>query len=98
MSRVDGVQSIGQLAAPAPSPVPDDKLPERRELVRAVKALNAVEYLGNDSELTFALDRESKRPVMKIVDRKTNEVIRQIPPEYVLRIAEELRAKEHSDG
>lgn len=98
MNRVDGVQSIGQLAAPAPSPVPGDKLPERRELVRAVKALNAAEYLGDQSELTFALDRQSRRPIVKIVDRRTNEVIRQIPPEYVLRMAEDLRLKERSEA
>jgi len=28
--------------------------------------------------------------VVRIVDRKTNEVIRQIPPELVLRLAQDL--------
>jgi flagellar protein FlaG len=46
---------------------------------------------GTNSELTFVLDRETHRPVVRIVDRATNEPIRQIPPEYVLRIAEDLR-------
>jgi uncharacterized FlaG/YvyC family protein len=29
--------------------------------------------------------------VVRIVDRQTNEVIQQIPPEYVLRMAQELK-------
>jgi uncharacterized FlaG/YvyC family protein len=29
--------------------------------------------------------------VVRIVDRITNEVIRQIPPEYILRMAQDLK-------
>ncbi len=65
---------------------------EDRELIQAVKALNHCEMFGGDSELTFILDRETKRPVVRIVDRETREVIRQIPPEYALRLADDLKA------
>jgi len=64
---------------------------EDRELIQAVKALNATEMFGQDSELTFVLDRETRRPLVRIVDRETKEVIRQIPPEYALRMADDLR-------
>ena len=30
---------------------------------------------------------------MRIVDRQTREIIRQLPPEYTLRLAEEMRAQ-----
>ncbi|PYT33820.1 MAG: hypothetical protein DMG58_06315 [Acidobacteria bacterium] len=33
----------------------------------------------------------TRLPVIRIVNRKTNEVVDQIPPEYVLRLGEELR-------
>jgi len=56
-----------------------------------VKAVNASGMFGTNSELTFVLDRETRRPVVRIVDRDTNELIRQIPPEYLLRIAEDLK-------
>ena len=36
------------------------------------------------------MDRETQRPVIEIVDRKTREVIQQVPPEYVLRVTEAL--------
>jgi flagellar protein FlaG len=47
---------------------------------------------GENSELTFVLDRQTRRPLVRIIDKKTNEVIRQIPPEYALRMAEYLDA------
>ena len=63
---------------------------ESRELIRAVTKLNEAEKFGNDRELTFLLDRETGRPVVRIIDKKTREVIQQFPPEYVLRMADEL--------
>jgi flagellar protein FlaG len=79
-----------------PMPLPDTNLDqqqatERRELVKAIKAINATEFFGENYELTFVLDRETHRPLMRIVDRQTREVIRQLPPEYALRLAEEMR-------
>jgi flagellar protein FlaG len=97
MNSVDGVRSAGHTAAAAPSPVPVERLPEHRELIRAVKALNAAEYFDHNSELTFILDRESRQPVVRIVDRNTREVIRQIPPEYVLRLAQDLKRNGNTD-
>ncbi len=92
MNSVDGIRSMGQMAPVAASPVPVERPPEQRELIRAVKALNAAEYFDHNSELTFVLDRQTRRPVVRIVDKNTNEVIRQIPPEYVLRLAEDLKS------
>jgi uncharacterized FlaG/YvyC family protein len=55
-----------------------------------VKAVNASGMLGRDNELTFVLDRVSRRAVTRIVNKQTGEVVDQIPAEYVLRMAEEL--------
>ena len=87
ISALNGAGPIQSIAAPtdhAPS------LAEHRELIQAVKSVNASESLGQNNELSFLLDRETRRPVIRIVDRKTKEVIRQLPPEYVLRMAQEL--------
>ncbi|MGE5645495.1 MAG: flagellar protein FlaG [Acidobacteriota bacterium] len=92
MHSIDGVGNVNHAALAAPSPVPAERLPEHRELIQAVKAVNAAEYFDQNSELTIMLDRETKRPIVRLVDRKTNEVIRQIPPEYVLRLSEDLRS------
>jgi len=88
--NIDSLHSLGQPLAAAAAPLPIEKLSEHRDLIQAVKALNAAELFGQNQELTFAVDRETRRPVVRIVDRKTNEVTRQIPPELVLRMAQDL--------
>ena len=65
---------------------------ENREVIQAVRAVNASVKLGDNNELTFSLDRHTRRPVIKIVNRKTNEVVAQIPNEQVLRLAEYLKS------
>jgi flagellar protein FlaG len=62
---------------------------QQREIIQAVHAVNKAEVFGQNSELTYALDRETRRPVLRIVDKKTREVIDQIPSERVLALARE---------
>ena len=83
----------GPAMASAPAPIPAETLAENREVIQAVKALNAAELFGQNSELTFLLDRETQRTVIRLVDRKTKDVIRQIPPEYVLQRAGDLERR-----
>ena len=85
------VQTTTLHAVTPQSGQPTEKLAEHRELIQAVKALNATELFGQDHELTFVLDRETHRPLVRIINRKTHEVVRQIPPEYALRMAEDLK-------
>ena len=61
-----------------------------RDLIQAVRAVNASDKLGDKNELSYSLDPRSRRPVVKIVNRDTQEVIEQIPTEQVLRLAENL--------
>ena len=88
---ITGVSGLGQTPVSTPAPVAPEQLAENRDLVQAVKALNAAASFGDDNELAFLMDRTTRLPVIRIVNRKTNEVVDQIPPEYVLRLAEELR-------
>jgi len=62
---------------------------EARHLIQAVRKLNETEFTGPDRELVFSFDRETRRPLVKIVNRETREVVQQVPPEYILRLAEE---------
>jgi flagellar protein FlaG len=64
---------------------------ENRRVIQAVRAVNASERLGDSNELTFSLDRRTRRTIVKIVNRDTNEVVEQIPTEQVLRLAEDLK-------
>jgi uncharacterized FlaG/YvyC family protein len=62
-----------------------------REVIHAVRAVNASGKLGDRNELTFSVDRHTRRPVITIVNRDTNEVVDQIPNDQVLRLAEDLK-------
>lgn len=87
--------SIGNLAAYVSAPAaaaPEPASPDQRALIQAVKAVNAAELLGRDNELNFVVDPNTRRAVVRIVNRETREVIQQIPAEYVLRLAEEIKA------
>jgi flagellar protein FlaG len=75
----------------APGQATPQRLKEEREIIQAVKAVNRIQLFGDQNELTFALDPESHKPVLRIVDRITNEVVRQIPSDYVLQLARELK-------
>lgn len=49
---------------------------------------NAIQPVA--SELSFSLDEDSGRMLLRIIDRETDEVIRQIPSEELVRIAKAL--------
>jgi uncharacterized FlaG/YvyC family protein len=88
--QITGVTGLGQalVAVAAPSP---EQAAENRSLIQAVKAVNSTQTFGDQNELSFTLDRNTRLPVIRVVDRTTKKVIEQIPPEYVLRLAEEAR-------
>lgn len=68
------------------------QLAERRELLQAVRVLEKAQVAGEGNELRLALDRETKRPVVRIVNRETGELIQQFPTEEVIRLAQRLKA------
>lgn len=65
---------------------------QNSELVQAVRAVNASELFGGGSELTFVIDRRTRTALVRIIDKKSGEVVRQFPPEYVLALSEELKS------
>lgn len=42
-------------------------------------------------QLSFSIDKESKKLVVKVINPDTNEVIRQIPPQELLNLAASLQ-------
>jgi uncharacterized FlaG/YvyC family protein len=62
-----------------------------RQIVAAVHEVNKAELMGQGRQLTFARDPETRRRVIQIVDQATGDVVDQLPPEAVLRLAEQLK-------
>jgi uncharacterized FlaG/YvyC family protein len=70
--------------------VPSEVLSERRDVIKAANVINSNQAVGPQNELIVSFDRETQRAVTKIVDRKTREVVMQVPLESVLRLAQDL--------
>jgi len=77
-------------AAGIAEPAPVDKGAERRDVVQAVKAVNATEMFGPENELRFQVDPHSQRIVVRVVNKETHEEVSQVPAEYVLNLAADL--------
>ncbi|HEY8606499.1 MAG TPA: flagellar protein FlaG [Noviherbaspirillum sp.] len=67
-----------------PGAVPN--LAELEEAVKSIKAAVEVKSQG----LEFVIDDESERPIVRIIDTQTKEVLRQIPSEEALNMAKAI--------
>jgi len=90
---VSSVSHVEQVLPAVPETANPNWLAENRELIQTVKSIDSAALFGDGTELTFALDRDSKRPVVRVINRQTHEVLWQAPPEYMLRVAETLGKK-----
>ena len=75
------VAAGARIAADHPAPAGDD-------VRRAVEHLNA--FFSGSQGIEFAIDDDSKRVIVKVVDRETREVLRQMPSQEALDIAKAL--------
>ena len=85
-----------QATAQAPTQVytPQERA-EQSRLIQAVKTVNQSGIFGNSEELVFTTDQSTGRPVVRLVNKDTREVVRQIPPEYLLRLSEDPQRIAH---
>ena len=89
---ISSIQPSGHSVPESPRVSPQEAA-QRREVIAAVKTVNASEMLGQQDELVFVVDPASRRAIVRLVDKRTREVVLQLPPEYVLRLAEDLNRK-----
>ncbi|MCS7228948.1 MAG: flagellar protein FlaG [Candidatus Kryptonium sp.] len=59
------------------------------EVEKIIKELNQFIQIFN-TKITFEIDKEARKTVLKIVDVETNEIIRQIPPKELLIISKRI--------
>jgi uncharacterized FlaG/YvyC family protein len=85
--QIDGVTS--SFPTSHPSPTPEDS-ETNRQIVTAVRKLNEAGSLGSERKFSYALDRQTQKLVVRIVDPATKNVIDQIPSEVVLQAAKQL--------
>jgi flagellar protein FlaG len=83
-----------QSAAAQPEPAPErPESPDRLQFTKAIAELNERLY-GFNTALQFSVDDQYGEMVLKVIDKESKEVIRQIPPEQALALAKALRELE----
>jgi flagellar protein FlaG len=80
------VAATGQAKAAEAAPA---RTPEKEELAEALKSINMA-LKDRTPGLEFSIDADSQRAIVKVVDRDTQEVIRQMPSVEALEIAKSL--------
>lgn len=73
--------------------------PEQAETARESRVSEAVSNLNDyvqsvQRDLEFEVDRDLGQTIVRVIDRETGEVIRQIPDEIALKLAEKLQQDE----
>jgi flagellar protein FlaG len=84
------------VAAASGQVLPSDQAEERASVQQVESAVSKIsDFVQNfQRDLQFSVDKDSDRLVVKVVDSETQEVIRQIPSEEMLRIARSLDSSE----
>lgn len=75
------------------------QLREHRELIQAVQYLNRsadVQFMGENSRFRYEIDSATRIPVVKVVRKDSEDVIYQLPPDYVVELAREARKRSRS--
>lgn len=84
------ISAVAPAAAPIQTKPTDQKdLENKQQISNAVSEINSFFQTAQRS-LGFSVDETSGHMVMQIKDTKTNEVIRQIPGEDVLKLVKRL--------
>ena len=82
-ARSSGTETTGAIAAA--------EFASAQPLEQIVNKLNT-QALTSNHTLRFSVDDTLGKPVISVVDKETDEVIRQIPPETAIKIAETFAA------
>ena len=91
--NISSISSLSSSLTTAAQPAPPKPTEDQKALIQAVKTVNAAEMFGQENQLTFRVDRAAGIAVVRIVNRKTGELVQEIPNEQVLKMAEERNGR-----
>lgn len=71
--------------------------PSEAEVEQALSIVNKAAVFEQRS-LTFTMDEDSGRTVVKVIDKNTEQMIRQIPSEELLKVSQEIKKLQEEMG
>lgn len=86
-AQMAGAQEAANSSQPAPDAV-RNATPEQinMDIGSAVEKANDIAQLFYNTQLNFRIDDATHRVIVSVVDSKSGEVVRQIPPDEMLRL------------
>ena len=85
------IKDVVHEAAQSKSAATDQIVKTAEEVKASIEALNQV-MRDAPTSLQFSIDNNSKRFVVQVTDTDTGEIIKSVPGEAILRIAENLES------
>jgi flagellar protein FlaG len=93
IKKSTGMDGGGRVATDSAQGKPETKDQTKvsdKEAENIAKSMNQLASVFN-TELSFSVDKDTHKTVIKVVDKGTGEVIRQIPPEETLRLMSKMK-------
>jgi flagellar protein FlaG len=83
-------ETLPALPAPSQAAAPAEKRePKPEEVKAAVKDIQ--EFVNTvTTDVRFSVDKDTGRMIVSVVDSKTNQIVRQIPTEDIMKIAKNI--------
>ena len=66
-----------------------NEIGQEKRFVEAIEKVNK-RFLGDGKELSFSIHEKTKQIMVKIVDKQSKEVVKEIPPEKILDMVAEM--------
>lgn len=79
------VKGAGEVKEQAVNPEP-----EKSEILNVIGKLNSSLESINE-KVSFSYHEENKRIIIKVIDKETREVVREIPPKDIVKLSEHLK-------
>lgn len=97
LARETQDMAVNRSVAVAPASEVKAVEPDNAKLQQAVDVVNQALALEQRS-LNFSIDEDSGRSVIKVIDYETEELIKQIPSEELLRVAQDIKRLQEEMG
>jgi flagellar protein FlaG len=94
-NNINKVETVRRVSDDAPKVVADGtdetKQPSSEQLKKAADNINrAMQQANQNLEFEFTMDTDTKKTVVRVVDKQTGELVRQIPSEETVAIARSI--------
>ena len=94
-NTINKVETVRRVSDDGPKVVADGAVetrqPSPEQLKKAAENINwAMQQANQNLEFEFTMDTDTKKTVVKVVDKKTGELVRQIPSEETVAIARSI--------